>query len=72
VLQKAVDEFFGGKGTQPESAGVRSAIAKSDLIVLQFDQAAVADGDAEDIRGQVLEGGTGETPSRLSRHFWQA
>ena len=58
MLQKTVEEFFSGEGAQPKLAGVGSPIAKSDLIILQLDQAAVADGDEEDIRSQVLEGGT--------------
>ena len=58
MLQEAVDKLFSGEGAQPKLSGVRSALAEGDLIVLQLDQAAVADGDTEDIRGHVLEGGT--------------
>ena len=31
-------------------------VAKGDLVVFEFDQAAVADGDPEDVRSQILEG----------------
>ena len=51
-------EFFSGKSTRLELTGVRSVIAECYLIILHLDQAAVADGDAEDIGGQILEGGT--------------
>jgi hypothetical protein len=57
VLQEAVDELFGGEGAELGLSGIGGAITESDLIVLQIDQAAVADGDAEDVRGQVLHCG---------------
>ena len=56
MLEETVDELFGGEGAELELAGIGRAVAKSDLIVFEFYQAAVADGDPEDIGGQVLEG----------------
>ena len=44
MLQEAVDERFGREGTQFGFPRVRRPIAKGNLVVLQFDQTAVADG----------------------------
>jgi hypothetical protein len=45
----------------------RRSVAKGYLVVLQHDQAPVADGHTEDIRGQVLQGGAA-IPHRLAVH----
>ena len=50
-----MNERFGRKGTQLELAGIRGTIAEGHLAILQADQAAVADGDAENIGRQVLQ-----------------
>ena len=55
MLEEAVDEFFCGEGAELVQAGIGRAVAKSDLIVFELDQAAVADGDAEDVGSQVLK-----------------
>jgi len=49
MLQEAMDESFGRERAQLELAGVRRAVAKSHLVVLQVDQAAVADRYSENI-----------------------
>ncbi len=56
VLEEAVDELIGGEGAELDLAGSGRAVAKGDLVVFEFDQAAVADGDPEDVRSQILEG----------------
>jgi hypothetical protein len=54
MLQEAVDELFHGEGAQFELTCVSGIVAKGHRrnrfrLVLQLDQAAVADGNAEDI-----------------------
>jgi hypothetical protein len=56
VLEEAVDELFGGEGAELDLAGSGRAVAKGDLVVFELDQAAVADGDTEDIGSEILEG----------------
>jgi hypothetical protein len=56
MLEKAMDELFGGEGTERDLAGSGRAVAKGDLVVFEFDQAAIADSDPEDVGCQVLEG----------------
>ncbi len=56
VLEKAVDELFGGEGAELELAGIRRAVAKGDLVVFELDQTAVTDGDPENVRSEILEG----------------
>ena len=51
-----MDKLFGGEGAERDLAGSGRAIAKGDLVVFEFDQAAVADGNTEDVGSQVLEG----------------
>jgi hypothetical protein len=57
VLEEAVDELFGGECAELELSSIGRAVAKGDLVVFELDQAAVADGDPEDVRSEVLEGG---------------
>jgi hypothetical protein len=56
MLKETVDEFIGREGAELDLAGVGRAIAEGDLVVLELDETAVGDGDAEDIGGQVFEG----------------
>lgn len=58
VLEEAMDEFLGGESAELELVGCGRAIAKSNLIVFEFYQAAVGDGDPEDVRSEILEGST--------------
>lgn len=55
VLEEAVDEVIGGEGAEGDLSGSGRAVAKGDLVVFELDQAAVADGDPEDVGSQVLE-----------------
>lgn len=60
VLQETVDKYFHGKGALFELSGIGSVILESDLGVLQTalgerKQAAVAEGNAMDVRSQVFE-----------------
>lgn len=57
VLEEAVDELFGREGAIGVLAGSGRAVAKSDLVVFEFDEAAVGDGDPEDVGSEILEGG---------------
>ena len=52
-----MDEFFSGEGAQLGLTHVCCPVAKSHLPVFQLDQAAVADGNSENIRRQVFQGG---------------
>ena len=56
MLEEAVDELFDRESAELVLAGIGRAVAKGDLIVFELDQAAVADGDPEDVRGEILEG----------------
>ena len=56
VLEEAVDELFGREGAEFELVCVGRAVVKGDLVIFEFYQAAVADGDTEDVGSQVLEG----------------
>ena len=49
-----MDELIGREGAEHVLAGCGGAIAKGDLVVFELDQAAVADGNPEDVRSQVL------------------
>jgi len=55
MLQEAIDECFGRERTQFRLSRIRRPIMKSNLVVLQLDQAAVADGHAKDIGSQVFQ-----------------
>ena len=56
MLKEAMDELCGREGAERDLAGSGRAVAKGDLVVFEFYQAAVADGDPEDVGSQVLEG----------------
>src|SRR3990172_9468358 len=51
-----MDKRFGRECTQFWLTRVRGAVAKGHLVVFQLDQAAVADGYAENIRRQIPQG----------------
>jgi hypothetical protein len=50
-----MDELLGGESAELELPRIGRTVAKGDLVVFEFDQAAVTDGNPEDVRGQVLE-----------------
>jgi len=54
-LEEAVDELPGWESEVRELMGLVVAIAEGDLSVGESFQAAVGDGDSEDVAGQVLE-----------------
>lgn len=62
MLEEAVDEMLHGGGAGLELSGIGSAVLESDLgsleaaIISEAHQTAIGDSDAEDVRGEVLEG----------------
>lgn len=46
-------ERFGREGTQLELTGIRGTIAEGHLVIFEFNQAAVTDGNAENIGSQL-------------------
>lgn len=63
MLEEALDEMLHGESTGLELAGVGGAVLESDLgsfqaaTVIDGEQAPVAEGDAVDVGGQILESG---------------
>jgi len=57
MLKKPMDEFLGGQSAKLGLARAGGAITESDLILHHLDDAAVAEGDAKDVGGEILEGG---------------
>jgi hypothetical protein len=55
MLKEAVDEFLDGQGAELGLAGV-GLVTEGDLVVLDLDDAAIAESDTKDVRGEVLEG----------------
>ena len=56
VLEEAADELFRGDGAVLELVSGRVFIGESDIAIFEFAQTVVADGDAKDVRGEILEG----------------
>jgi len=56
VLQKAVNELFCRQGTTFFCAGLSGAVAKRDAVIFQLEEAVVANGNSENVRGQILQG----------------
>src|SRR5260370_13057618 len=56
VLEEAADELFGGEGAVLELVGGRLFVGESDVTIFQLTEAVVAEGDAKDVRGEILEG----------------
>jgi hypothetical protein len=57
MLQKAADELRGREGGEFLSFGWAILITKGDLAVFEFEDAVVAQGHAEDIGGEIFQGG---------------
>ena len=55
VLQEASNKFFRCDCPGFKLFGLAVAILKRDVVIFQFQQAAVADGNAEDVRREILE-----------------
>jgi hypothetical protein len=56
VLEEATDELFGGEGATLELVSGRLFVRESNSAIFQLAQAVVADSDAKDVRGEILEG----------------
>ena len=55
VLQEAADELVRAHGAVLELLSGGLFIGESDVALFQFTQTVVAEGDAEDVRGEILE-----------------
>jgi hypothetical protein len=55
VLKEAADELFGRDGRVSGLIRGRILVGKSDLAILEGEDAVIADGDAKDVRGEVFE-----------------
>ena len=55
VLEEAANELCSSDGAVLELLAGGFFKSESDVAVLQFAQAVVADGDAKDVRGEILE-----------------
>ena len=55
VLQEAADELSGRDSAVFELVSGRLFVSESDVAVCQLGEAVVADGNAKDIRGEILE-----------------
>ena len=55
VLEEAAYEFHGVQRRLAPAWGVDLAVAEGDLVVVIVDDAAVGEGDAEDVGGEIPE-----------------
>src|SRR5229473_4676947 len=56
VLEEATDELCGRHTAVLDLLSGRVFIEESDVAIIQLAQAVVADSDAKDVRGEILEG----------------
>jgi hypothetical protein len=56
VLEETTNELFGRDGATLKLVGGRLFVREGDEPIFQFAQAVVAEGDAKDVRGEILEG----------------
>ncbi len=56
MLEEAADELLGGDGATLELISGRLFVSESDRALLQRTDAVVADSDAKDVGGEILEG----------------
>src|SRR5450432_2013383 len=56
MLEEAADELLGRDRATLELGGGRLFVGESDLTILELPHAVVADGHAEDVRSEILEG----------------
>ena len=56
VLEEAADELLGRDGAALELRSGRLFVLKSDVAIFELAKAVVADSDAKDVRGEILEG----------------
>lgn len=57
MVEEAADELLGRQGGGLLFLGLPILVAKSDLAILEFEDPAVAEGDAEDVGGEIFQGG---------------
>ena len=55
VLQETVDELLSRERAEGRALGVGGTVTERDPTVLEFEDAGIGDGDAEDVRGEILE-----------------
>jgi len=55
MLQETMDEVFSTQGTTFFCASVGGAVAKRNTITFQLEEAVVANRDAENVRGEILQ-----------------
>jgi len=57
VLKEAADKLFGGDGRESCPICGRVLVGECDLAIFEREDAAIADGDAKDVRSEVFDGG---------------
>jgi putative transposase len=67
MLQETADEFLRAQGTAFFFPAFSVTISKSHLMLIQFQDAVIADGHPEDVRRQVFQG-TQSGPHRFTMH----
>ena len=55
VLKEAADELLGGDLGSSDLTGSRVLVLEGDLAVIQREDAVVADGNSNDVRGKIFE-----------------
>jgi len=55
VLQEATDELLGAECAVAELVSGRLFVRESDLAIMQLAKTVVTEGDAKDVRGEILE-----------------
>ncbi len=57
MLEKPADELFRRQRAVSGLAGIADCVPKRDLVILHADNAVVAECDAKDVGGQILQSG---------------
>jgi len=57
MLEEATDELLGGEGATPGLVSGGLFVSESDLAIMEAAEAAVTEGHAKDVRGEILESG---------------
>lgn len=68
VLQEAADELLGVEGAVLKLVSGRLLVGESNLTICQLAQSVVAEGDAKDVRGEILKGGLAGTDGLAINH----
>jgi hypothetical protein len=56
VLEEATNELFGSDGATLKLVSGGLLVSESDLAMMEVAEAIVTEGDAKDVRGEILEG----------------